>query len=223
VTRAFWTSAFLDLALDDLAVGTGFWAAVTGYDGTAVADLSREFPPLRPSDGAPYLWVQRVSDPPSRVHVDLHVHDVDASLDQAKGLGAELVERRDHAVLRSPSGFVFCLVTDAGGSVPRPRTWPSGQVSRVDRLRMEVPARYLGEEVPLWEALRPTAPHALEIEIARGLETVPRAVLEVGTSERRTEVARHSALGARLVAEHAVGTDLVDPVGIRYRVVDRTD
>jgi hypothetical protein len=219
--RALWTSAFLDLAPDDLERGVAFWAGVTGYDAAAVGDSSREFPPLQPPEGAAYLWVQRVGDPPSRVHLDLHVPDLDAAVELALGSGAELMDRRDHAVLRSPGGFVFCLVTDPAGAVPPAAGWPE-HWSRVDRVRIFVADdAYLGE-VAMWDALRPSASLALDPVVERGLGADARAVLEIGTSDRELETARHEALGAVVVGRSAAYTDLVDPAGIWYRVVDRS-
>lgn len=222
MTRASWTSAFFDLAPGDVARGTEFWAAVTGYDATEVGDPGRAFPPLRPAGGAPYLWVQRVDDPVSRVHLDLHVADLDEQVERAEGLGAELLERRDHAVLRSPEGFVFCLVPDPpGGDVPPPAVWPDGYTSRVDRARLFVPAAGHAREAAFWEAVQPTPPRPLDVVVERGAEPAPRAVLEVGATDRHHEVVRHVALGATVLDATATYDDLVDPAGIRYRVADR--
>ena len=220
MTRAFWTSAFLDLAPGDLDRGTRFWTAATGFDGSAVADLSREFPPLKPPTGASYLWVQRVGDRPSRVHVDLHVAELDAAVEQAQTLRAQLVDRRDHAVLRSPSGYSFCLVTDSAGPVPPAISWP-GHRSRVDRVRLFVPHSTYAAESALLHSFTPFAAVALDLVVEPCDGAQPHAELEVGTSDRERERARHEVLGARLLGSSGSYDELVDPVGIRYRISDR--
>jgi hypothetical protein len=222
VSRAHWTSAFLDLPPEHLDRGTRFWAAVTGYDASAVADRDREFPPLEPPTGAAYLWVQRVDDPPSRVHLDLHVRDVDEAVERAEWLGAQLLDRREHAVLRSPEGFVFCLVAEGGGEVPEPASWPGGLRSRVDRVRLFVAASGYPREATFWETLQPAPPRSLDVVVERAAELAPRAVLEVGTDDRGGEVARHVALGATAADATAAYDELVDPVGLWYRVADRS-
>ena len=191
MSRAFWTSAFLDLAPGDLDRGTRFWSSVTGYDATAVADVAREFPPLEPPTGASYLWVQRVGDAPSRVHVDLHVPDLDAAVEQAWQLRAEVVDRRDHVVLRSPGGLPFRLVSDPASSSA------------------------------LFHSFTPFSPVALDLVVTPCDDSAAYALLEVGTADRDRERARHELLGARVVGSGATHDELVDPVGIRYRIGDR--
>lgn len=221
MTGAAWTSAFLDLAPGEVERGAAFWAAVTGYDATEVTDPDREFPPLRPARGAPYLWVQRIGDPVSRVHLDVHVDDVGAHVARVEALGAELLDRRDHAVLRSPEGIVFCLVPDPGGEVPAAAVWPDGYASRVDRVRLLVPEAALAREAAFWDTVQPTPPRALEVVVERGDGSEPQVVLEVGTTDRHREAIRHVALGATVVDTAPAYDELVDPVGIRYRVADR--
>ena len=51
------------------------------------------------------LLVQRLGNGPSRVHVDLHTDDVGAEVARLEGLGAEVVEVREHwTVMRDPAG-----------------------------------------------------------------------------------------------------------------------
>lgn len=233
-----WTSAFLDLAPGQVESGAAFWSAVTGYDASAVADEGREFPPLRPPEGDAYVYVQRVGDAPSRVHLDLHVDDLDRAVAGAVASGAELLDRRDHAVLRSPRGLAFCLVLDPGAARPAPARWPGGHSSRIDQLCLDVPHSGWAEECAFWAALsgaavRPTddgdyvaldvaddLPLRLLLQRRRDDEGATRAHLDVGTPDREAETARHRALGAEVVAVLEEWTVLRDPNGTAYCVTD---
>src|SRR4051812_7423425 len=103
-----WTTAFLDLPPPAFDAGAAFWCATTGSTLSPARGSRGEFATLLPPDGDAYLRVQRLDDGPARVHLDLHVDDVDASAAQALALGATEVAQPGHVVLASPGGFPFC-------------------------------------------------------------------------------------------------------------------
>lgn len=232
-----WVSAFLDLAPGD-DVSVPFWAGVTGYDDTAVRAGGSEFPPLRPPSGDPYLWCQRLGAGEGRVHLDLHVPDLDTAQARALLLGARVLDRRDHVLLSSPAGLPFCLVAERYTDVPPPATWAGGR-SQVDQVCVDVAPSAFETELAFWEDLTGWSrtatdspeferldDHALPLRMLLqrlDAEEPPRFHLDLSSDDRAAETERHVALGATV--EHAGDrgfTVLVDPGGRRYCVTDRT-
>lgn len=112
--------ARLDITLDchDPDVLADFWAEALGYE-----DGGRhgEFRPLFPRDDAgPVLVLQQVDEPrlgKNRMHLDLHVDDLDGEVARLVGLGARRlaavpVEGHGHTwfVMADPEGNEFCVV-----------------------------------------------------------------------------------------------------------------
>jgi predicted enzyme related to lactoylglutathione lyase len=100
----------------------GFYGALLGLplrwespDGTYVVLA-------RPAEKAASLQFQRVADPTpgkNRMHVDIHVPDVERATAQAIALGAVVEEDvREYdlfwRVMRDPEGNLFCLVHHPG-------------------------------------------------------------------------------------------------------------
>lgn len=236
-----WTTAFVDLPAPVHGRGTAFWAAVTGTSPSAPRGDADQFATLLPPAGDAFVRVQRLGEQP-RVHVDLHVDDVDARTRDAEGLGARVLLREEHTVLASPGGFVHCLVADEGERErPAPVVGPRGGRSRLDQVCLDVPARLLGAEVRYWEALTgwSSAPRGDFLVLDRPAGIPLRLMLqELGSSDERERVeahldlacgadiatvaAEHVAHGAQVVdAERYVWTVMHDPVGLPYCLTPR--
>lgn len=98
-----------------------FWAEALGY--TSVGSAG-SYVMLLPASGAgPQLLLQRVPEPRSsknRMHLDIHVPDIDAEAERLVGLGARRLEPgtyEEHGThwysMADPEGNEFC-VCDAG-------------------------------------------------------------------------------------------------------------
>ncbi|MEV0899477.1 VOC family protein [Actinoplanes sp. NPDC049802] len=230
-------TGFLDTPGRD---GIDFWLAVTA------STLSRwrqdgTFATLQPPQGDAFLRVQVVGDPPARAHPDLHVDDLPAASHRAVALGAELVETAEGlTVLRSPAGILFCLVAWTGESVrPGALEWPGGQRSLVDQLCLDIPDSRHAREVEFWGSLtgwqrRPSdlpefsylvRPDGLPLRLLlqrTGGETAGVHV-DLACDDVDAEVARHVALGARVVRRvPGDWTTLLDPAGREYCVTGRS-
>ena len=239
----FWMSAFSDLAPERFDEGVAFWRGVTGYDLSPTRGAADEFATLVPRDGDDYLRVQRLGEGPSRVHLDLHVEDPEAAADRAAALGAAVTVRheRGYVTLSSPGGFTFCFVRHPASRAPDPATWPGGHRSAVDQVCLDIPADHYDAECGFWQELtgwdvqdlpahhefrrlvRPSG-QPLHLLLQRLWETggPVRAHLDVATSDRDEETARHLALGAELQDVWPGWTVLVDPAGSAYCLTDRS-
>ncbi|ADG74181.1 conserved hypothetical protein [Cellulomonas flavigena DSM 20109] len=236
-----WNTAFLDLPADVHARGTAFWCAVTATTPSEPRGEDAQFATLLPGDGDAFLRVQRLGDVP-RVHVDLHVEDVDAEASRAVGLGARVLLREEHVVLVSPGGFVHCLVPDEGERArPAPVMGARGGTARLDQVCLDVPAGLLTGELAYWTALtgwsaRQVDPefHVLERPAGMPLRLLAQTL---GTDDDRDRVSAHLDLAAgnevaTVVAEHVdLGAEVLDvreewtvlrgPAGVVYCVTRR--
>lgn len=240
-TEPFWITAFLDAPATSHAATEEFWAGVTGYAVSARRGDDGEFSSLVPPAGDDYLRVQRLGSGAARIHLDLHVEDPRAAADAAVGLGATELADLGYVVLASPGGFTFCFVGHPAGQVPDPAEWAAGSFSRVYQVCLDVPADDLVAERDFWAALtggradhlerrpefwflRPPVPMGLSSLLLQRLDSGSgpvRAHLDVGSSDRPREVARHVALGASVVTIEEFWTVLRDPAGSPYCITDR--
>lgn len=235
----FWTTAFLDLADDDFARGVVFWAEVTGYRVSSPRGDSDEFATLVPPSGDDFLRVQKLAVGPSRIHLDLHVTDPAAASEEAAALGARVVHRSRHGyvVLASPGGFVHCLVAHPAGVRPPPATWPGGD-SLVDQVCLDIPPAGFDEECAFWQAMtgwelqeagpefrRLVRPQGIPLRLLLQRLDDPAeqvsAHLDLSSTHRAAEAARHERLGARVASVHEHWTVLTDPAGSAYCITDR--
>src|SRR6476661_7261710 len=246
MTTVSWVTAFLDLPPDVHEAGTRFWSAVTGYAVSPPRGDHAEFTTLLPPVGDPFLKIQRTgATGPGRpgLHLDLHVTSVDASAARAEGLGAVVAGRSEggFGVLRSPGGFVFCLVPEVLSRRPWPTRWPQQHESVVDQVCLDIPAAAYDTECAFWSQLtgwpvrrsvrRPEFRHLVRpdgIPIRLLLQRLGEAAtgpvtghLDLACDDRPAEVARHDRLGATVVARHSGWTTLRDPAGALYCVTDR--
>ena len=239
----FWVSAFLDLAPEEHERGVAFWLGVTGYGLSEPRGEHDEFATLVPPAGDDVLRVQRLGTGPSRIHLDLHVADAGAAADRATSLGARVVDRPEQAyvVLESPGGFTFCFVHHRASERPRAAAWPGGQCSLVDQVCLDIPSSVHDEECSFWSEvtgwrLRRPDGHdefsrlvsedrvAIQLLLQRLDEEDGRvrAHLDIATTDRAAETARHEGLGATVIdGTQEWWTVLAAPAGPAYCITDR--
>jgi hypothetical protein len=123
VVEIRWLTAFLDTPryAPRAEEVSPFWQKVTGTQLSSRRGQHQEIAALLPVDGDPFLRIQDIDSATPGCHLDVHVDDVRAAVDQAVSSGAELVADRGTLVLtRSPAGVPFCLVAHRQG-VRRPK------------------------------------------------------------------------------------------------------
>ena len=235
-----WITAFLDLAPEAFDDGVRFWRGVTGYSLSEPRGDEGQFATLLPVSGDPHLRVQRHPAGRGRIHLDLHVAWPRVAADRARALGAREIADLGHVVMASPGGLVFCFVPE-GEREPAPAAaWPGDHRSQVDQVCLDIPSELHDREVGFWEEVtgRELAPspghpefrrlvrpegeplHLLLQRLDEPLGEV-RAHLDVATSDRVAETARHEVLGARVVVARDDWTVLTDPTGAAYCLTDR--
>lgn len=216
-----WITAFLDIPGASWDSATRFWQAVTASELSAPRGAADEFATLLPSQGEPFLRVQRTAADQPGVHLDLH------------GTG------QDWQVRTSPGGLAFCVNVDAGGARPEPVRWSAGHTSLVDQVCLDIPPDGYDEECAFWadltgwelaltsasymrQLVRPVGMPLRVLLQRRDVGTGPvTAHLDLASSDREAEVARHVALGARVDGGGPRWTRLRDPAGKLYCVTDR--
>ncbi len=241
-----WTYAFIDRPRDGFARGAAFWSAVTGTRLSPPRGAQGEFATLLPADADAWLKVQAVGDD-GGVHVDLATQDIHTLARNAVAGGASLVAELDgFYVLRSPGGILLCSVPwEAQSSVSPPHAAPDGSLSRVDRVRIDVPAPAFEEESAFWSRLTqwqatgpepsdaasgsgrllltPPAPLPISLLLRPSERTGGRAAarLDLACSDREATRAHHERHGAITVDSTARSTTLRDPAGGTYLLSDR--
>lgn len=238
-----WTTAFWDFPADGFEDGTAFWLKATGSTLSPRRGPDGAFATLVPPGGDPWLRVQRVRDGKGGNHLDLHVDDVEAEAERAQVLGAEVVSAAPGLViLRSPGGFVFCLVRHQGEvKVPAPESWPGGQRSRADQVCVDIPPQAFEHELMFWLSLTgwpQASPRSVEfrrllsppelplrfllqrLDVAeRGQSTA--AHIDLACSDVDAETERHVALGATALRRHHGWQVMRDPAGLVYCITAR--
>lgn len=237
----FWVTGFVDLEPAAYDAGLAFWRDVTGWSASAPLGDLDEYVALDPPVGDRHLVVQRLGSGRSRIHVDLHVDDPRAAADRAVALGAREVADHGYVVLASPGGFPFCTVAQRASERAPATAWPDGHTSLVDQVCIDIPSELYEREEAFWReltgsgSLEPSPGHAefrwltpVEGHGARLLlqrldepRGEVRGHLDLSTTDRAAEAARHEALGATRVADFDIWTLLTDPAGLAYCVTDR--
>jgi predicted enzyme related to lactoylglutathione lyase len=98
----------------------GFWSQALGYE---IKGSGGQYVVLDdPAGAGPKLLLQRVDEPRSgknRMHLDVHVHDIEREASRLEGLGATRLAAPQHEfnstwiVMADPEGNEFC-VCDGG-------------------------------------------------------------------------------------------------------------
>jgi hypothetical protein len=237
-----WIVAFLDFPGDTHEAGANFWAGVTGFRRGPQRGEEGQFATLVPPAGTDYLRVQRLEQHTPRVHLDFHVDDPATAAIEVAGLGAEVLESPydDLRTMRSPGGFVFCLVPEAGGVRPPPTTWPDGRSSYVDQVCLDIPPSRYDDELAFWAAVTgwrrrdpapgsefgrvtpgPEQPLQLLLQRLDHEQDTVTAHLDWSASDHEAEVAAHEAAGAEVQGRFERWTVLRDPPGLTYCVTRR--
>ncbi|RYV52786.1 VOC family protein [Pengzhenrongella frigida] len=239
-----WITAFLDATPDRWDVARAFWTSVTGYGLSSHRGADQQFVTLVPTEGDAFLRLQRLDSGPARIHLDLHVPDPRAAADGAVALGATELDDLGHVVMASPGGLTFCFVGPDGSHRPPATRWPGvgageGHSSLVDQVALDIPMEHWARETRFWSELtgwaaRPSTDEfsPLERPADQPLRLLPhrleeptgavRAHLDLATSDRAAETARHVALGAAVERVTDEWTVLRGPDGSRYCVTDRS-
>ena len=236
-----WLTAFIDRPAATFDASVAFWAEITASSLSAPRGDNHQFATLLPQAGDAYLRVQRSAEGP-RVHLDLHVEDVDAARDLAEQHGAKTIDSRSTTIMTSPGGFVFCLVAHHGeSSVPPP---VSGvQLSRVNQLSIDIPPSLYERESAFWSGLTgwnrissdhydeftflDAGPHLpLRVLLQRlGTDHVgdrAEAHLDIGCGPHKDAMtAAHAALGATAMTVGQHWNVMKDPSGSLYCLTSR--
>lgn len=238
-----WTTAFWDFPAEGFESGTAFWLKVTDSTLSERRGLDGEFATLIPTEGDPYLRVQRIREGRGGSHLDLHVDDVEAEAERAIELGASVVHREPGlVVLNSPAGFVFCLVRHHGETaVPPSLGWPGGQRSRTDQICVDIPPQAFDHELAFWQTFttwrqtltdtrefrRLLPPPELPLQfLLQRLDFAERgqsatAHMDLACSDIEAETERHVGLGAEAVRRHHWWQVMRDPGGLEYCITAR--
>lgn len=234
-----WLTVFIDFPPSEFAVGKDFWRTATGYRLSDSRGENDQFATLLPPSGDAYVRVQRLEEGSTRLHLDVHVADPWEAAVVAEELGAELIDENHHSyvVLRSPAGFVFCLVTPDGTVVPDAAHWPTAHSSRITQLCLDVPVADYPAEVLFWQSLlggqwrvadgedalaaRVAAPQAVSLRLqpARFAQDTT-GHLHLTSDDRTAEVSRLVAAGAVQRVERPTWTVLEAPGGMALCVVE---
>lgn len=150
-----WITAFVDVPDEAYEATVRFWAEALGARVSPARGAREEFVTIVPTDGDAVLKVQKIMEGEARVHLDLHVDDVDAAVAQAEGAGGRLLARPEasYAVVASPAGLVHCFVTHDASRRPAPAAGPSGARSALDHLCIDAPSDQHAAEMAYWTAL----------------------------------------------------------------------
>lgn len=232
-----WLWLFVD-ALEPAHEQWEFWRAVTRSQFSPTRGDRDQFATLDPAGGAAWVKVQEVRSG-GGIHLDLDVEDVAGATDFAADLGAQVVHRYPEGtvvILRSPGGFVFCVTAWHGEA----RQIRVGEPDLVDQITLDVPPEAYGREVAFWAQLLGIAPvvgSLPEFTVLPGPAQLPVRVmlqrreegagpvtghLDLACADRAATLARHTGLGATVVADGPRWTVLADPAGQFYCLTDRS-
>jgi membrane protein len=244
----YWVSVVLDMPSASFELGVDFWGAVTEYEVAHRRGHSGDIASLTPRHGDEFLRFRSGAEESPQICLFFHVADPRSAADRAESLGAvalgptegSAAVRDDAVVLRSPGGFLFGFVDQAGTLRPKPLQFIDGHHSLVDQVCLDIPRRQYSTECGFWAALtgwelrvRPVAaefshlvrppemPLRLLLQQLDQDEGSVAAHLDIATSDRVAEAERHMALGAVISRVHSRWTVLAGPEGSTYCLTDR--
>ena len=257
-----WVTAFVDIPGEVFEREARFWGAVTNSTLSARRGEHEEFATLVLPDGDAYLRVQRLGEGNGGVHLDFHVKDIAAFVRRAEGLGAGRADRGGTppqggtttqggappqggtTTMRSPGGFVFCVVSHRGEvHLPSARIGPGGVPSLVDQVSLDIPHGLFEDETRFWSELtewdltrsvrrpefallaRPSE-SAVRVVLQRLGEddagSATRAHLDVSCGSEVDQVAaEHVTLGSTVQRVERFWTTMTDPGGLEYCLTRR--
>ncbi|MFI2472139.1 VOC family protein [Nocardia xishanensis] len=238
-----WVWAFLDRPAQRFDDCAAFWSTVTGTQLSPRRGDDDQFltllpdPALFAAAGVKMQSVQGLSG----VHLDFDVDDIASAVRTALDLNAELVANHpDYAVLRSPSGQIFCF-TPSGRAKGRPAPAfraPDGTLTRLDQVCLDIGAADHEVETRFWADLtgwRHTPGRLAEFSRLRAEETLPvqlllqrlgedrpaSAHIDLASSDIEATAAWHQSLGARLVQRYEHWIVMTDPADAVYCITGR--
>ena len=235
-----WVSAFIDVPADAFDASVAFWAEATATTPSARRGDRDQFLTLEPHDGNAPLWMQ-VHEGPARIHLDLHVDDVGGYRDRALALGATMLAEPGFAIMRSPGGLVFCVVSGTGDERLGP-VLEEPVPHRVDQLCIDIPFGEFDGEIRFWESLTGWGAGQTALPEFRSLEQpehIPYRFLfqRLNETDDRDDVHVHldiscggqnhavrdvhERLGAHVEEAHVHWTVMRDPAGLPYCVTNR--
>jgi hypothetical protein len=235
-----WTYAFIDRPRPGFDRAAAFWTAVTQTHLSSRRGEDDEFAtfiPAAPHDAC--LKLQGVVEG-SGAHLDLAYEHVEPQVERIAALGARvLVQIEGFAVLSSPAGLPFCLVTWVGEQArPDVVTHPGGATSRVDQVCLDIgPSEYdveadfwhavtgwerLRGSLPEFEVLKPAASLPIRILLQRlGEDRRAGAHLDLACSDADKVREVHEAHGAHTVGRGAHWIVMTDPADGVYCLTAR--
>ena len=235
-----WVWAFVDRPLDAFDQAARFWARVSGTTLSPRRGERGQFATFVPPRGDAYLKLQGVFEG-GGAHLDFEVAHLAETTDRAVALGAVRVFAEEGLpVLRSPAGQPFCLTEwDGQSQWPPPVTTPSGALTRVDQVCLDLAPDVFESESAFWSALtgweagptgdpefgrlRTPAHFPVRVLIQRCDDAGPAAAhIDVACSDVPAVRAWHEELGARFVAEGRCWTVMHDPAGGIYCLTPRS-
>ncbi|NNE95835.1 MAG: VOC family protein [Acidimicrobiales bacterium] len=235
-----WLQAVIDIPADRFTLAGDFWRKVSASGFGQVHPEHDEFTHLVRPDGDMHLELQRTNDDHLGVHLDLLVDDIDTTASRATELGARILSNPGHAVLESPGGVVFCLVSFSGES-KRATAIELPSAHAVDQICLDVPAEHFQDVVGFWSAFSGWEPNPqvrdefcsfaqpsllpLRLLVQRLGPSDPsegRAHVDISCGEGVEAVAaRHADLGATIVESRRYWTVMNDPAGMPYCLTRR--
>lgn len=240
VSDVRWVWAFVDRPLAEFDQAARFWSRVSGTTLSPRRGDHGQFATLLPPRGDAYLKLQGVFEG-GGAHLDFEVAHLAEMTDKAVGLGAALVLSEEGlSVLRSPAGQPFCLTDwDGQSQWPPPVTTPSGALTRVDQICLDLAPGAFADESAFWSALtgwesRATnapefgrlltpAHYPVRVLLQRLDDPGPAgAHIDVACSDVAAVRTWHEQLGARHVGEGRAWTVMRDPAGGVYCLTPRS-
>lgn len=237
-----WITAFIDRCGDRVAGTVDFWCAVCGCSLSPWRGDDGEFATLAPVEGADaHLRVQRTSGTAGS-HIDLHVTDVRAGVDDCVSHGAEVIaDHGGYVVLSTPGDMPFCVVAHHGERRRQaPVALAEGQgTTIVDQVCIDADPQVFDDELRFWSAItgwRPVASRSPEFTPLDRPSTMPLRLmlqrrsrpsgttgchLDFACDDVEAAVAAHQNLGASVVSVHHDWTVMTDPSGTEYCLTRR--
>ena len=126
--RSRMCALLMDCPEDRIEAAIQFWSAALGRSIIAKTNPTSSYTGLETPAGSPIdIFLQAMSSPESRLHVDIETDNVEAEIARLEQLGARLRQRVESWwVMEAPSGHVFCVVP------VQSVTWPVGAVEWSD-------------------------------------------------------------------------------------------
>jgi predicted enzyme related to lactoylglutathione lyase len=108
----------IDVPAPDVEREVAFWQTATGSELPGYTRFPEYHGGPVPGQDAIGLLIQRLSDGPARVHIDIHTDDLDAEVARLEQAGATRAgEVNGWWILQDPAGLPFCVIPDPPGTL----------------------------------------------------------------------------------------------------------